>query len=113
MVQALAVVLQNQTSSNIVYAYVTGTDVNTNALVFLQADGQTLYYPISPSADGSPLAVDCAIPLGEIGSQVVITIPQLIAARIVSNDIVLELRCPIPARPSSFAPFATRNMLTS
>jgi hypothetical protein len=70
MGQTLAVVLQNQTSSNIVYAYVTGRDVNTNALLFLQADGQTLYYPTSPSADGSPLAVDCAIALGEIGSQV-------------------------------------------
>jgi hypothetical protein len=95
MGQALAVVLQNQISSNTVYAYVTGTDVNTNALVFLQADGQTLYYPTSPSTNGSPLAIDCSIPLGQIGSQIVVTIPQLIAARIVSNDNVLELRCPI------------------
>jgi hypothetical protein len=94
MGQALAAVLQNQTSSNTVYAHVTGTDVNTNALVFIQAVGQTLYYPTSPSADGSPLAVNCSLPLGQIGPQKVITIPQLTAARIVSNDIV-ELRCPI------------------
>jgi hypothetical protein len=98
MGQALAVVLQNQTSSDTVYPYVTGIDVNTNALVFLEADGQILYYPNSPPADGAPLAVNCAIPLGQIGSQVVVTIPQPIAARIVSNDTVLALRCLITGK---------------
>jgi hypothetical protein len=48
MGQALAVVLQNQMSSDTVYAYATGIDVNTNSLVFLQADGQTQYFPTSP-----------------------------------------------------------------
>jgi hypothetical protein len=102
MGQALAVVLQNQTSSDTVYAYVTGIDVDTNALVFLEANGQTLYFPTSPPADGAPLAVNCAIPLGQIGSQVVVTIPQLIAARIVSNDTVLALRCLITPKTELF-----------
>jgi hypothetical protein len=79
----LAVSLQNDTGSGTVYAYVTGTALNNgNALFLLQADGLTPYYPASPSADGTPLAVDCAIPLGPSGSSTRITIPCLAGARI-------------------------------
>ena len=76
--------IQNNTGSDTVYAFVTGQALtNGNALMLLQADGQTPYYPASPSATGSPLAVDCAIPLGASGgSPVTITVPQLAGARL-------------------------------
>jgi hypothetical protein len=79
----LSVALKNNTSSDTVYAFVTGQAINNNnALVLLESDGQTLYYPSSPSADGSPLAVDCAIPLGGPGSTTTITIPQIAGGRV-------------------------------
>ena len=78
----LSVALKNNTSSNTVYAFVTGTEISNNALVLLESDGKSLYYPASPSTDGSPLAVDCAIPLGAPGSTTTITIPQIAGGRI-------------------------------
>ena len=80
----LAVNVQNNTGSDTVYAYVTGQAIdNGNALMLLEADGQTPYYPASPSATGSPLAVDCAIPLNASGgAPVTITVPQLAGARL-------------------------------
>src|ERR1700761_4132225 len=60
--------LQNNTGSDTVYAFVTGQAINNgNALVLLESDGQTLYYPASPAAPGSALAANCAIPLGPAG----------------------------------------------
>jgi hypothetical protein len=51
--------------------------------MLLEADGQTPYYPSSPSGTGSPLAVNCAIPLNAPGgSPVTITVPQLAGARL-------------------------------
>jgi len=79
----LNVVLQNQTTSNTVYAYITGQAINNNnAVVLLQADGKSLYYPTSPASVGSPLAVNCAIRLGAPGSNTVVTIPQIAGGRI-------------------------------
>jgi len=80
----LAVSLQNNTGSDPVYAYVTGLALdNGNALMLLQADGQTPYYPASPSSTGSPLAVNCSIPLNPSGgAPKTITIPHLAGARI-------------------------------
>jgi hypothetical protein len=76
--------IQNNTLSDTVYAFVTGQALdNGNALMLLEADGQTPYYPSSPSAAGSPLAVDCAIPLNASGgAPVTITVPQLAGARL-------------------------------
>jgi hypothetical protein len=75
--------IQNNTASDTVYAFVTGQAINNgNALMLLEADGQTPYYPASPAAAGSPLAVDCAIPLNPPGSATTITVPQLAGARI-------------------------------
>src|ERR1700722_7280844 len=76
--------IQNNTLSDTVYAFVTGQALNNgNALMLLEADGQTPYYPSSPSAPGSPLAVDCAIPLNASGgAPVAITVPQLAGARL-------------------------------
>jgi hypothetical protein len=78
------VALQNNTGSNTVYAYVTGQALdNGNALFLLQADGQTPYYPSSPSGNGTPLAVNCAIPLNPSGAAArQITIPHLAGGRI-------------------------------
>jgi hypothetical protein len=76
--------IQNDTGSDTVYAFVTGLAIdNGNALMLLEADGQTPYYPSSPAGNGTPLAVDCAIPLNAPGgSPVTITVPQLAGARL-------------------------------
>ena len=75
--------LQNTTTSSDVYAYVTGQALNNgNALMLLEADGQTVYYPTSPSSTGSALGVNCAIPLGAPGTSKTITIPQIAGGRI-------------------------------
>ena len=75
--------LVNNTASSTVYAAVTGQAIdNNNALFLLQADGITPYYPSSPSSTGSPLAEDCAIPLGAPGSTTTVTIPHIAGGRI-------------------------------
>jgi Beta-1,3-glucanase len=76
--------IQNNTGSDTVYAFVTGQAIsNGNALMLLEADGETPYYPASPSAAGSPLAVDCAIPLNASGgAPITVTVPQLAGARL-------------------------------
>jgi hypothetical protein len=79
----LPVSVVNNTGATTVYAYVTGQAIdNGNALMLLQADGRTPYYPASPSSPGSPLAVDCSIPLSGPGGATSITIPHLAGARI-------------------------------
>ncbi|MCJ1311342.1 hypothetical protein MMC25_005013 [Agyrium rufum] len=91
----LQVALQNQTTSSTVYAYIIGQAVNkNNALFLLQADGQTPYYPASPSGTGAPLAVNCAISLGAPGATRTITIPQLAGGRVyfsVNNTLTFLL----------------------
>ena len=79
----LDIALQNQTSSSIVYAYITGSAINNNnALFLLQSDGKTYYYPESPSSNGSPLSENCAIPLGPPGTTVNVTIPEIAGGRV-------------------------------
>jgi hypothetical protein len=79
----LSVALANQTTSSTVYAYVTGQAINNNnALVLLESDGQTLYYPANPGSTGTPLAANCAIALGAPGSTRTVTIPQIAGGRI-------------------------------
>jgi len=78
----LSVALKNNTTSNTVYAFVTGQAISNNALVLLESDGRTLYYPASPSSTGTPLGANCAIPLGAPGSTTTITIPQLAGGRV-------------------------------
>lgn len=95
----LSVALVNQTTSSNVYAYITGQAINNNnALVLLEADGKTLYYPTSPSSAGTPLAVDCGIPLGAPGSTTNVTIPQIAGGRIwfCINDTLTFLLNPGP-----------------
>ncbi len=76
--------LVNTTGNNTVYAYVSGLALdNGNAWFLLQADGQTPYYPSSPSSTGSPLQANCAIPLNASGGAAKrITIPHLAGGRI-------------------------------
>ena len=79
----LQIELQNTTTSDTVYAYVTGQAINNNnALMLLESDGQTVYYPASPSTTGAALGADCAIRLGAPGSSTTITIPQIAGGRI-------------------------------
>ncbi|MBR7837569.1 carbohydrate-binding protein [Actinospica durhamensis] len=79
----LQIDLQNTTTSSDVYAYVTGNAIdNGNALMLLEADGRTPYYPSSPSATGSALGTNCAIPLGAPGTTTSITIPHIAGGRI-------------------------------
>ena len=80
----LAVGLVNNTGNDTVYAYVTGQAIdNNNALMLLEADGQTPYYPPSPSSTNQPVPVNCAIPLNASGGAAKpITIPHLAGARI-------------------------------
>jgi hypothetical protein len=80
---SLNIALQNQTTSNTVFAYITGLALqNNSALFLLRADGQTPYFPTQPSADQSPLTEDCAIPLGAPGNTKTVTIPQIAGGRI-------------------------------
>lgn len=79
----LQVALQNTSTSSQVYAYVTGQAIdNNNALMLLESDGHTVYYPSSPSSTGTPLGANCAIPLGAPGSTTTITIPHIAGGRI-------------------------------
>ena len=79
----VAIALQNQTSSNTVFAYITGRALdNNNALFLLQADGKSPYFPTSPSSTGSPLTQNCAIPLGAPGNSTTVNVPHLAGARI-------------------------------
>jgi hypothetical protein len=79
----LQIDIQNTTTSSEVYAYVTGQAINNgDALMLLEADGHTVYYPSSPSSPGSALGANCAIPLGAPGSTISITIPQIAGGRI-------------------------------
>ncbi|KAH8696027.1 putative glucan endo-1,3-beta-glucosidase precursor [Talaromyces proteolyticus] len=79
----LDIVLQNQTTSGTVYAYITGLAIdNNNALFLLKSDGKTAYYPTSPSGTQAALGADCAIPLGAVGNSVTATIPRLAGARL-------------------------------
>ncbi|EPE06073.1 glucanase b [Ophiostoma piceae UAMH 11346] len=75
--------LRNNTTSENVYAYVTGLDLNNNSAVFmLQSDGVTAYHPANPAANGTAISEDCAIAVGSPGTVKTVTIPRLAGARI-------------------------------
>jgi len=79
----LQVALVNRTSSSNVYAYITGQALNNNSALFLlQSDGQTPYYPTSPSSTGQPLQTNVGITLGAPGTTRTVTIPQIAGGRI-------------------------------
>ncbi|KAF7714424.1 Glucan endo-1,3-beta-D-glucosidase [Penicillium ucsense] len=75
--------LKNETGSDTVYAYITGYAIDrNNALVLIQADGKTPYYPASPSSTLTALDQDCAIPLGPAGSTKTVSIPHIAGGRL-------------------------------
>ncbi|KAJ4391722.1 hypothetical protein N0V93_005342 [Gnomoniopsis smithogilvyi] len=79
----MSVALVNNTSSSNVYAYITGLASDNNSAVFLlESDGETVYYPTSPSSTGTALSADCAIALGAPGSTTTVTIPRTAGGRI-------------------------------
>jgi hypothetical protein len=79
----LQIALVNKTSSSNVFCYVTGQAINNNnAVVLLQSDGSTLYFPTSPSSTGTALSANVSIPLGAPGSTKTITIPEIAGGRI-------------------------------
>jgi hypothetical protein len=81
--QTLNIALQNKSNSNNVYAYITGLAINNNFKpMFIQADGRSVYFPNSPADVGSPLEVDCAIPLGAPGATKNVVIPRMAGGRI-------------------------------
>ncbi|THW79736.1 glucanase b [Aureobasidium pullulans] len=82
MVASLPFKLVNNSNSSNVWAYVTGINIADGRRVLLQADGKTPYYPENPPAIGSPLAKDCAIPLGKPGKSVTATVPQIAGGRV-------------------------------
>ncbi|KAI1329165.1 glycoside hydrolase family 64 protein [Xylariaceae sp. FL0255] len=82
----LNIVLQNNTDSHEVWAYITGIALqgqHANQRCLLKANGKDLYIPQNPPAIGSPLTEDCAIPLSGPGEPGVnVTIPQIAGGRI-------------------------------
>lgn len=82
MPDSLDIQLQNQTSSSQVWAYITGLAISNGQRVLLKANGRDLYFPQQVSKIGSPLAEDCAIPLGPPGNTVSVHIPQMAGGRI-------------------------------
>lgn len=82
MPDSLDIQLQNQTSSDQVWAYITGIAISNGQRVLLTADGRSLYYPQQVAHIGSPLDQDCAIPLGPPGNTVSVHIPQMAGGRI-------------------------------
>ncbi len=78
--------LVDKSGSGTACAYVTGKTPD-GRLVLLQADG-TPYYPASPSAPGTPLPVDCAIPIGAAKE---VSVPKMDGARMyVVTDAKLD-----------------------
>ncbi|MFC8447885.1 beta-1,3-glucanase family protein [Kitasatospora sp. NPDC057223] len=76
--------LVNTTGSDTVYAYVLGRDPAAGGnWAFIRSDGVTLHHPPSPTADGTPLGVDCAIALNKPGAAARrVTLPRLDSGRI-------------------------------
>ncbi|KAH3953505.1 hypothetical protein HBI56_030780 [Parastagonospora nodorum] len=79
----LRLALQNKSNSGNVYAYITGLALErNNTPLFVQANGQSIYYPTAPSDIQQPLQADVAIPLGAPGNTVNVTIPKIAGGRI-------------------------------
>lgn len=82
MPESLDIQLQNHTDSSQVWAYITGIAISNGQRVLLKANGKDLYYPQQVAQIGTPLAEDCAIPLGPPGNTVSVHIPQMAGGRI-------------------------------
>ncbi|KAF3940824.1 hypothetical protein ABW19_dt0203639 [Dactylella cylindrospora] len=79
----LEIHLVNHTTSNNVFATVTGLAIDHgNSWFLLKADGRTPYFPSAPLEILQPLTENCAIPLGNPGETKAITIPRIAGGRI-------------------------------
>ncbi|MGB4758577.1 MAG: beta-1,3-glucanase family protein [Candidatus Saccharimonadales bacterium] len=89
----LASTLVNNSSTNTVYAYIIGLDMNDGRWMLVSSDGNGTYKPPNPPQNYTPLPVDCAIPLNAIGAPgKQVTIPRMVSGRIFfSYDDKLEL----------------------
>ncbi|KAK3326063.1 glycoside hydrolase family 64 protein [Apodospora peruviana] len=85
MPDSLTIQLVNNSTTPNVFAYITGLAIqHSSARVFLKSNGKDVYFAQSPP-DGKilqPLAEDVAIPLGQPGNTVTVTIPQIAGGRI-------------------------------
>lgn len=88
MPDSLQVALHNDSDSDQLFAWITGIAIQHDGKrCILKANGKDLYFPENPPSIGSPLAEDCAIPLGPPGNTVTVTIPQIAGGRIwISRD---------------------------
>ena len=83
MSDTLQIELVNQTSSNDVYAHITGLAIDkANAWFLLRSDGRTPYHPESPPSIGTAIGQDCAIHLSGPGTSTTVTIPHIAGGRI-------------------------------
>lgn len=75
--------LINNSSTDVVYAYIIGLDMNNGRWTLVTSDGQGVYQPPTPGTDHTPLAEDCAIPLNPVGEPAsTIKIPRMESGRI-------------------------------
>ena len=83
MPNSLQIALKNDSDLSNIHAYITGIAIQQGGQrCILKSNGHDLYFPREPPSIGSPLQQDCAIPLGQPGNTVHITIPQIAGGRI-------------------------------
>ncbi|GAB7345132.1 hypothetical protein MBLNU457_3527t1 [Dothideomycetes sp. NU457] len=83
MPDSLPFKIKNASDSPNIFAYITGIAIqHNNQRCLLQSNGKDLYFPSNPPSIGSPLAVDCAIPLGPPGNTITLTVPQIAGGRL-------------------------------
>ena len=83
MPDSLDIELKNDSDLDNLHAYVTGIAIQQGGKrCLVKSNGKDLYFPENPSAIGSPLQQDCAIPLGHPGQAARVRIPQIAGGRI-------------------------------
>jgi hypothetical protein len=84
MPDSLQIALKNDSDSSNLHAYITGIAIQQGGQrCILKANGHDLYFPQNPPAIGSPLAEDCAIPLGNPGNTTTVTVRILVRTTVV------------------------------
>jgi hypothetical protein len=99
--------LYNSTTSNTVYAYITGLVINNNSSLFLlESDSQTPYYPTNPTTNRTALVTNYAIALGAPSTTRTVSIPYIAGGRIwlCFNSTLTFLLNPSTTRPRLVEP---------
>jgi hypothetical protein len=96
--------LVNNTGAATAHAYVIGTSPD-GRLVVVRPDGSS-YFPPSPSAEGTPLGSEGAIPLGAGGSTTSVSVPRMYGARayVVTDSTLDFFLNPGPNGPALVSP---------